>query len=74
MCIRDSLWGEEPEYQNALGWALFKKREPEFSAAADHLSLALKLQPSDDRIRERLHTVRLATPQAPEALSSNRDG
>ena len=60
------LWAEEAEYQNALGWALFKKREPDFSAAADHLSLALHLQPSDDRIRERLDAVRLATPHSTE--------
>ena len=66
------LWGEEPEYQNALGWALFKKREPEFSAAVDHLSLALKLHPSDAQIQKRLHTVRLASPKAPEPHSGDR--
>ena len=65
-----ALWGEEAEYQNALGWALFKKREPEFSAAEDHLSLALKLQPSDDRIRERLDAVRLAISQVPDPQSN----
>ncbi|MDG2049762.1 MAG: J domain-containing protein [Myxococcota bacterium] len=54
------LWGEEPEYQKALGWALFKKRRPEFGPATDHLTRALQLCPGNSEIRERLNTIGLA--------------
>lgn len=41
------LWPEEPAYQQALGWALFKQPQPDPDRAQIHLMTALELDPED---------------------------
>jgi curved DNA-binding protein CbpA len=40
------LWPEEADYQDGLGWSLFKKLPPETEAARDHLEKAVALDPA----------------------------
>ena len=51
------LWPEEPEYQAALGWALYKKNPPDFEGACKHLEIASQLAPSDAKTAERLAAI-----------------
>jgi tetratricopeptide (TPR) repeat protein len=52
------LWPEEPAYQSALGWALFKKVPSEPQAARGHLERAAALDPRDAVLVSRLAAVR----------------
>ena len=51
------LWPEEPVYQAALGWALFKKAPPEPETARTHLERAYELDPQDAQTLFWLSTV-----------------
>ena len=51
------LWGEEPAYQSALGWALYKKMPSEPEAAKTHLEAAASLAPDDPVVIFRLSVV-----------------
>jgi tetratricopeptide (TPR) repeat protein len=61
------LWPEEPAYQSALGWALFKKVPSEPQAAREHLERAAAIDPRDAVTVTRLAAVRreLGEPQPP---------
>ncbi len=48
------LWPEEPAYQSALGWALFKKTPSEPVAAREHLERAVGLDARDTVALSRL--------------------
>jgi tetratricopeptide (TPR) repeat protein len=52
------LWPEEPAYQSALGWALFKKVPSDPQAAREHLERAAALDPRDAVAVSRLAAVR----------------
>jgi hypothetical protein len=52
------LWPEEPEYQAALGWSLYKMNPPDLEGACRHLEIAQQLAPKDTTTAERLATVR----------------
>lgn len=41
------LWPDEPAYQSALGWALYKQPVPDAERARNHLELALGQAPRD---------------------------
>lgn len=51
------LWPEEPAYQQALGWALFKQPQPDPDRAQIHLMTALELDPEDGSTLLRLGQV-----------------
>ena len=51
------LWDQEPEYHSALGWALFKKQNPQLEQAQAHLARAVELGAGDPTTRTRLETV-----------------
>jgi len=51
------LWPEEPAYQAALGWALYKQRRPDLPRATTHLELALASSPEDPVLLYRLGRV-----------------
>ena len=52
-----NLWPEEPEYQSALGWSLYKKNPPDLEGAYKHLEIARQLAPNDAKTAERLSIV-----------------
>ncbi|MGH0028775.1 MAG: J domain-containing protein [Myxococcota bacterium] len=58
------LWPEEPAYQAALGWALFKKMPPEPEDARRHLERAYELDASDAQTMFWLGTVLKAAGEA----------
>jgi tetratricopeptide (TPR) repeat protein len=51
------LWPEEPAYQAALGWALFKQPQREAARAKEHLSMAHDQEPENARTLFQLGTV-----------------
>ena len=51
------LWPEEPEYQAALGWALYKQPKANAERAAEHLGIALSRSQEDAVMRFRLGLV-----------------
>jgi tetratricopeptide (TPR) repeat protein len=61
------LWPEEPAYQAALGWALFKKLPSEPEVARTHLERAHSLDAQDPQIALRLGSVLKALGEAEAA-------
>jgi tetratricopeptide (TPR) repeat protein len=51
------LWPDEPAYQSALGWALFKKTPSEPRAAREHLERAIALDARDPVLVSRLGAI-----------------
>ncbi len=51
------LWGEEPVYRSALGWALFKKTPPDLEGAREELEAAVAGDGSDATAHLRLSIV-----------------
>lgn len=51
------LWPEEPAYQQALGWALFKQPKPDPDRAQAHLLTALEQKPDDPSTLLRLGQI-----------------
>lgn len=51
------LWPEEPAYQSALGWALYKQSRPDVARAVEHLETALAQASNDPIIHYRLGVV-----------------
>ena len=51
------LWPDEPAYQGALGWALYKKTPAELDRARLHLERAHELAPRDAEITRHLSVV-----------------
>lgn len=51
------LWPEEPAYQAALGWALFKQPKRDKERAREHLEIAHSGGPEDPKIMHRLSIV-----------------
>jgi tetratricopeptide (TPR) repeat protein len=51
------LWPEEPEYQNACGWALHRKNPPESERAREHLERAIALKGDHAEAHQRLGLV-----------------
>ncbi len=51
------LWPDEPAYQSAFGWALFKKTPSEPRAAREHLERAVALDARDPVVLSRLAAV-----------------
>jgi tetratricopeptide (TPR) repeat protein len=51
------LWPDEPAYQAALGWALYKKNPTDLEGARLHLELAYELAPRDAAITQNLSVV-----------------
>ena len=69
------LWPEEPEYQAALGWALYKQPKANAERAAEHLGIALSRSQEDAVMRFRLGLVMRAignTDLANELISRAR--
>jgi curved DNA-binding protein CbpA len=64
-----TLWPEEPAYQAALGWALFKKAPPEPAEARSHLERAYELDPQDAQTLAWLATVLKAQGETVAATS-----
>lgn len=64
------LWPEDPGYQGALGWALFKQPRPDPAAARAHLEKAVTLDANDPVTLFRLAVVRrhLGEHEAAESL------
>ena len=54
------LWDQEPAYHSALGWALFKKQDPQLEQAQAHLARAIELGASDPATRTRFETIHRA--------------
>ena len=51
------LWPDEPDYQGALGWALYKNRPADRDGAREHLELAQAAKPNDPLLCFRLGMV-----------------
>src|SRR5262249_4443120 len=68
------LWPEEPEYQSALGWALFKKTPSEPKAAREHLERAVALGAQDATAQTRLATVLRELPELDGSADRPRAG
>jgi tetratricopeptide (TPR) repeat protein len=51
------IWPDEPVYQSALGWALFKQPKSDPAAARAHLELAVRQGPDDATAHMRLGMV-----------------
>jgi Flp pilus assembly protein TadD len=51
------LWPDEPAYQSALGWALYKQSRPDVARAVEHLETALAQASNDPIIHYRLGVV-----------------
>jgi tetratricopeptide (TPR) repeat protein len=60
------LWPEEPAYQNALAWALYKRSPSDPERAREHLEHAHRLDPRDTEVLFRLGVVMRATGDAEE--------
>ncbi|RIK91610.1 MAG: hypothetical protein DCC71_24990 [Proteobacteria bacterium] len=70
-----ALWPEEPAYQSALGWSLYKKSPADPKAAREHLEQAIALDAFDAVAHFRLGMVLRAlgeTQRADEALAQAR--
>ena len=52
-----NLWPEDPAYQGALGWCLFRKNPPEEERARTHLEKSLELEDNDAVVHLRLGIV-----------------
>jgi len=63
------IYPHEADYQNALGWTLYKKLPSEPEAARTHLEAGLALAPDDATIHFRLSVVLRALGEADEAAS-----
>ena len=63
------LWDQEPAYHSALGWALFKKQNPQLEQAQAHLARAIELGASDPTTRTRLETIHRALKPADSGRS-----
>ncbi len=69
------LWPEEPAYQSALGWALYKQSAPDATRAREHLETASGQSTDDAVILFRLGVVLRAigeTQQASELIARAR--
>jgi tetratricopeptide (TPR) repeat protein len=51
------LWPDEPAYQGALGWALYKKTPADLERARLHLERAVELAPRDAVLNQNLSVV-----------------
>jgi tetratricopeptide (TPR) repeat protein len=52
-----NLWPEDPAYQGALGWCLYKKSPPDEARAREHLEKAVALDPKEAVAHLRLGIV-----------------
>jgi DnaJ domain len=52
-----NLWPEDPAYQGALGWCLFRKNPPDEERARTHLEKSLELEDNDAVVHLRLGIV-----------------
>jgi tetratricopeptide (TPR) repeat protein len=60
-------WPDEPVYQSALGWALFKQPQSDPEAARTHLTEAIRMGPEDATAHMRLGMVLRALGEHAEA-------
>lgn len=60
-------WPDEPVYQSALGWALFKQPQSDLEAARSHLTEAIRMGPEDATAHMRLGMVLRALGEHAEA-------
>jgi tetratricopeptide (TPR) repeat protein len=63
------IYPNEADYQNALGWALYKKLPSDPTAARSHLEAALELAADDATIHFRLSVVLRSLGEADEAAT-----
>jgi len=61
------IYPQEADYQNALGWALYKQMPSDPAAARTHLEAALELASEDATIQFRLSVVLRALGESDEA-------
>lgn len=61
------LWPDEPAYQAALGWALYKQPKTDLERAAQHLAIALEQAPDDAVTLFRLGLVKRAAGEKRDA-------
>ena len=61
------IYPQEADYQNALGWALYKRLPSDPAAARTHLEAALELASEDATVHFRLSVVLRALGEADEA-------
>jgi DnaJ-domain-containing protein 1 len=69
-----ALWPEDPAYQSALGWCLYKRQPPDEARAAEHLEKALALDPGDAVNHLRLGIVLKARGDAAGAARATARG
>jgi tetratricopeptide (TPR) repeat protein len=69
-----ALWPEDPAYQGALGWCLYKRQPPDEERAAEHLGKALALDPRDAVNHLRLGIVLKARGDAAGAARATARG
>jgi tetratricopeptide (TPR) repeat protein len=68
------LWPEDPAYQGALGWCLYKKNPPDEARAREHLEKALALDPREAVVHLRLGIVLKALGDAAGAARASARG
>jgi Flp pilus assembly protein TadD len=69
-----NLWPEDPAYQGALGWCLFRKNPPEEDRARIHLEKSIELDDKDAVAHLRLGIVLKALGDAAGAARESSRG